>query len=187
MLKFYLNRDLADRLNIPLSRWKRWSREFLPPDPLGGLQSGYARQYNLRDAFAVYLGGFLVSGMGFSIPEARKILHDLNGWLKKNVIARYEAAADGNGAPSAAPPPMDLIVVPVDGRPSPVFSYRIRTLVERRALSEDEPALWQERYTEQVLKPGPSKRGACYPVWNPRVELSTLAGHFFACLSAKKK
>ena len=81
MLKLFNNRELAARLDINLAKWKRWSREFLPPDPLGGLQSGYARQYNFNDAFKVFLGGYLVAELKFSIPEAKRILQDLNQWL----------------------------------------------------------------------------------------------------------
>ena len=81
MIRFYTNQEHSRRLDIKLSRWKRWSREFLPPDPLGGLQSGYARQYNFDQAFTVYLGGFLVSELKFTIPEARIILKDLHHWL----------------------------------------------------------------------------------------------------------
>ena len=51
MIKFYTNRELSEKLSIGLSKWKRWSREFLPPDPLGGLQSGYARQYTQDPEF----------------------------------------------------------------------------------------------------------------------------------------
>jgi hypothetical protein len=53
----------------------------LPPDPLGGLQSGYARQYNPDQAFTVFLGGYLVGELKFAIPEVRVILHDLHDWL----------------------------------------------------------------------------------------------------------
>jgi hypothetical protein len=81
MIKFFTNRDLSSQMAINLARWKRWSREFLPPDPLGGMQSGYARQYNPDDAFTVYLGGHLVSELKYAIPEARQILGDLRGWL----------------------------------------------------------------------------------------------------------
>ena len=81
MIKFYKNQELSQKFNIKLSRWKRWSREFLPPDPLGGLQSGYARQYNPDQAFSVFLGGYLVGDLKFTIPEARLILHDLHDWL----------------------------------------------------------------------------------------------------------
>ena len=81
MIKFYTNKELAKTFNINLARWKRWSREFLPPDPLGGLQSGYARQYNLDQAFTVILGGHLVGDLKFSIPETKQILVDLHQWL----------------------------------------------------------------------------------------------------------
>ena len=60
MLRFFSNRELSAGLSIPLARWKRWSREFLSPDPLGGMQSGYARQYNLNSALKILLGGHLV-------------------------------------------------------------------------------------------------------------------------------
>ena len=81
MIRFYTNRELSHRLGINLARWKRWSREFLPPDPLGGMQSGYARQYNPDEAFTVFLGGYLVGNLKFTIPEARRILADLQVWL----------------------------------------------------------------------------------------------------------
>jgi hypothetical protein len=81
MIKFFTSRALSQRLEINLAKWKRWSREFLPPDPLGGMQSGYARQYHPDQAFTVYLGGLLVSDLKFTIPEAKQILQDLQGWL----------------------------------------------------------------------------------------------------------
>lgn len=81
MITFYTNKELSQKFNVNLARWKRWSREFLPPDPLGGLQSGYARQYSLDDAFKVVLGGHLVGDLKFSIPETKQILIDLNQWL----------------------------------------------------------------------------------------------------------
>jgi hypothetical protein len=81
MIKFFTNKELSQNFSLNLAKWKRWSREFLPPDPLGGLQSGYARQYNLDEAFTVFLGGYLVGTMKFTIPEAKKILRDLHQWL----------------------------------------------------------------------------------------------------------
>lgn len=96
MIKFFTNQELSQKLDIKLTRWKRWSREFLPPDPLGGLQSGYARQYNPDQAFTVFLGGYLVGDLKFTIPEARRILHDLHDWL---VTCKFYFDYTGN-APS---------------------------------------------------------------------------------------
>ena len=81
MLKYYTNKTLSSSLGTNLAKWKRWSREFLPPDPLGGMQSGYARQYTPDEAFTVYLGGHLVADLHFTIPAARQILGDLAEWL----------------------------------------------------------------------------------------------------------
>jgi hypothetical protein len=103
MVKFYNNKELSDHLRINIAKWKRWSREFLPPDPLGGLQSGYARQYNLREAFIVALGGHLVSFLKYSIPEARTILSDLGQWLENsNYYALNGKALDESYPPAAA-------------------------------------------------------------------------------------
>ncbi len=81
MIRYYTNREISNNLQIPLAKWKRWSREFLPPDPLGGLQSGYARQYNFNDAFTVFLGGHLVASLKYTIPEADAVLKGLRRWL----------------------------------------------------------------------------------------------------------
>ena len=101
MMIYYNSRDLSDNLNVNLSKWKRWVREFLPPDPLGGLQSGYARQFNLKEAFRVFLGGYLVSVLKFTIPEARQILKDLDNWLKSEGFYALRPQCDsqtfGNG------------------------------------------------------------------------------------------
>lgn len=81
---YYNSRYLSEKLGINLAKWKRWSREFLDPDPLGGLQSGVTRQYSLRDAFKVYFGGYLVNTLKFTIPEALTIISDLTPWLRAN-------------------------------------------------------------------------------------------------------
>jgi hypothetical protein len=83
MIKFFTNREVSHRLDINLAKWKRWSREFLPPDPLGGMQSGFARQYSPDGAFKVYFGGHLVADLKFTIPEAKQIVEDLHGWFEE--------------------------------------------------------------------------------------------------------
>ena len=84
MIHFYTNRELSEKLDINLARWKRWSRSFLPPDPLGGLQSGYTRQYLFKDLFKVFLGGHLLGHLKLSLPESRRVLADLSPWLIKD-------------------------------------------------------------------------------------------------------
>lgn len=183
MLRFYLNRELSNLLGIPLSRWKRWSREFLPPDPLGGLQSGFARQYSIQDAFSVYFAGFLVSALGFSIPEARQVLFDLNNWIKKEIIESH-----GNGAAESAEGQgclqIDLNITPTQCKGSPAFCYRIRYLMERQSLSDGDALLWQEKFKENTFhKPGKLADSGPYPICSRWVDVSALANIFFRRLS----
>jgi len=53
----------------------------LSPHPKAGLRSGYERRFSLNEAFILYLGGFLVSNMDFSINDAKQILLDLDQWM----------------------------------------------------------------------------------------------------------
>lgn len=101
MIYYYTNRELSKKLEVNLARWKRWSRSFLPPDPLGGLQSGYARQYIFKDLFKVYLGGYLLSHLKLSVMQSRQVLDDLSPWLKKNGILDLNGA-DGTVAEMGA-------------------------------------------------------------------------------------
>lgn len=97
---YFDSKYLSERLTINAARWKRWAREFLPPDPLGGYQSGYARQFSYKDAFRVFLGGYLVSVLRLNIPEARQVLMDLDDWMKKQGL--YSLPGDPrNGADKA--------------------------------------------------------------------------------------
>lgn len=83
MVHFYTNRELSEILDINLARWKRWSRYFLSPDPLGGLQSGYARQYLFKDLFTVFLGGHLLGHLKLPLAQSRQVVTDLSPWLDK--------------------------------------------------------------------------------------------------------
>ena len=84
VIHYYTNREVSELLAINLDRWKRWSRAFLPPDPLGGMQSGYARQYTFKDLFKVFFGGYLLGHLKLSVLESKQVLEDLSPWMKKN-------------------------------------------------------------------------------------------------------
>lgn len=155
MLRFYTNQELARRLRLPTAKWKRWSREFLPPDPLGGLQSGYARQYSVDDALTVFLGGVLVADLKFVIPEARQILSDLNSWLLQSGI--FTGVVSKNQAESISWSRVRDLSIEICRMPSgpdriPVFRYRLRGLLERHRV---EDAVAEERFVERLLPDGP--------------------------------
>jgi hypothetical protein len=145
MVRFYTSRDISKRLGIKLARWKRWSREFLPPDPLGGLQSGYARQYNPNEAFTVFMAGYLVGTLKFSIPEVRTIMGDLYNWLVRwGYYFRFSDDSQTLKAPELAGNDCWIWIAPRN--PSEIaFHYRIETVVdEKPTRQEDHPAVEQQ-------------------------------------------
>ena len=125
---YFNSKYLSKMLDIKPAKWKRWAREFLDADPLGGYQSGYARQFSYKDAFLVFLGGHLVSEQKFSIPDARQILHDLDGWLKNNGLY---ALPDPTHLPLQHPRHIYLYK-----SPSGKIAYAVRTIIKRETVSE---------------------------------------------------
>jgi hypothetical protein len=120
---YYDSKELSERLHINAAKWKRWAREFLPPDPLGGYQSGYARQFSCKDAFRVFLGGYLVSLLRMTIPEARQVLMDLDNWMKKQGF--YALPGNPRNADSKA----DHVYIYDLGNGK--FAYVVRTITAR--------------------------------------------------------
>ena len=181
MLRYYFSRDLSRKLHIPLNRWKRWAREFLPPDPLGGLQSGYARQFSTREAFTVYLGGFLVAGLGFSIPQARQIIRDLGGWMRKSGL---DATLVGRGGDDANARQARRYEIQILGRPvvpgggSGKLAYRIRAIEPPQMVIGTRPAQWTETYTETMLKSPPTSADGSYPAVRCLLDISALTERF---------
>ncbi|MEJ2157547.1 MAG: hypothetical protein P8X96_19625 [Desulfobacteraceae bacterium] len=119
---YFKSKYLAERLHINLAKWKRWSREFLDPDPLGGYQSGFARQFSFKEAFRVFLGGHLVGILYFTIPQAGRILYDLNPWLRDNQFYIWPMP---NGAPLENKRRCIYIYEPGKGR----YGYAVRSIV----------------------------------------------------------
>jgi hypothetical protein len=138
---FYDSKHLSQSLKINPARWKRWARTFLAPDPLGGLQSGVARQFNVKDAFKVYLGGYLVGDLNFAIPDAAQVLDDLSNWLKNNGF--YAMPVQRNGEKER----MHCIYIfkMSKGR----FGYCVRTIVSTSAA--DENGVRQEVFLQTLI------------------------------------
>lgn len=117
---YFDSKYLSRCLRINTARWKRWAREFLTPDPLGGYQSGYARQFSHKDAFRVFLGGYLVSVLRFSIPEARQVLMDLDAWMRRHGL--YSLPGDPRNGTVRA----DHVYIYDVGKGK--FAYAVRTI-----------------------------------------------------------
>jgi hypothetical protein len=155
MIRYFTSRRLSDRLDINLARWKRWSREFLPPDPLGGLQSGYARQYSIDDAFKVFLGGCLVGELGYSIPETRTILADLIRWGQNAGLFVHSTLTDVYRHPVLRVVDDWRIRIArtpaVEGRPGG-FRYTLCGKIEERRIERDGLAIKAVRLFEEEIR-----------------------------------
>lgn len=153
MLRFFSNRELSSKLSIPLARWKRWSREFLPPDPLGGLQSGVARQFSVDEALIVFMGGHLVAELKASIPDARQILMDLNPCLRD---IGFFANSRIHERFKSDPITGYTIFIYHDRRAPGLavrFSYTLRGDISRRAQEHGGRTVYLERYIEERMPP----------------------------------
>jgi len=156
MIKFYLNKELSQAFQVKHAKWKRWSREFLPPDPLGGLQSGYARQYNLDEAFTVYLGGHLVGELKYTIPESRQILSDLHKWLIDHNFY-FDFAGDAYPVKTPAHPVQNyqIAIIPHEissGRMSG-FCYWVKAIISVDSIQLGNEQIRQERYQDTFIGP----------------------------------
>ncbi|MFZ7126824.1 MAG: hypothetical protein ACOWWM_11790 [Desulfobacterales bacterium] len=183
MLKYYASRELAVRLEIPLAKWKRWAREFLPPDPLGGYRSGYARQYSLREAFRVYLGGHLVGCHRFTIPESRRILKDLDAWLDERIVSRtgFPSLEQTSGAES--PPRYRVRIRRIDqqGREAALLTISIQHLQFVLTRSENGGRRVEEGYREDDIGEPPSSRSG-RPAAEQILDVSAVVSWFAARL-----
>ena len=185
MIKFYTNQELSRAFDINLARWKRWSREFLPPDPLGGLQSGYARQFNADQAFTVYLGGFLVGDLRFTIPEARAILFDLNDWLvEKRFFSNFTRPNPATGDTSDAVEYYQIAIFRVGsaGDNGSGFGYIIRGIISNTQEHANGNGVRQQRFVESTIwaekKAASIKQAAGHRVLN----ISVLRNRFLTSL-----
>jgi len=151
---YFKSKDISVNLGINLAKWKRWSRDFLPPDPLGGLQSGVARQFNLRDVFKIYFGGYLVGNLSFTIPEAVRILSDLSPWLKKNGFYELQPKTTRNGNGHRA-------FIYIHWCSSLHFAYCIRTVYQCVPQAGD--SIYQETFSQALIgtETDPLATGQC--------------------------
>ncbi len=146
MIKLYTNRELAKTFNINLARWKRWSREFLLPDPLAGMQSGFARQYYIYDVFTIYLGGHLVAELRFSIADAKQILQDLETWLdEKGFHTNLKGALSRREGVDKLVKFYSIFIIKNNNTG---FSYRIRGEISKIPIVHDGFPIQEERYVE---------------------------------------
>ncbi|MBI9082668.1 MAG: hypothetical protein JEZ11_03665 [Desulfobacterales bacterium] len=180
MIKLLNNRDLAESLGINLARWKRWSREFLPPDPLAGKQAGYARQYYLNDAFTVFLGGCFVSELGFSIPDARMILADLDPWLNEKGFR-----GDARGKTKTLPGLDEKVqyhTVNIVCQGGEIIGYRLVGTITDEPFDLDGHGVRKSFYTQETIQKKESNRLMDRLETEKTLNLTSLLKTFLNCI-----
>ena len=183
MIKFYTNRELAQKLGINLARWKRWSREFLPPDPLGGLQSGFARQYNLKDGFWLYLGGFLVADLKYSIPDARQILKDLKKWFETKALITHQSINNHKASDiDARIARYEIKIMQTKQNGGSVFRYQIRGIILNTQDELETSPVRIEKYVQTTLGAAQQVSAEIFPSIIKMLDVSALMRHFQHCL-----
>ncbi len=184
MVTYYTNRELSQKLEINLAKWKRWSREFLPPDPLGGMQSGYARQYSIKNAFTVYLGGHLVADMKFTVPEAKQILNDLYRWLEDNGF--YFVANGGSksfeGVDNSAKKYIIFIYCMNLEKITIGFYYKIRGIIFDEAVDYRGDQVREERFIETTINLQENKKAVLDLINIKMLNITELHEKFFVDL-----
>lgn len=159
MLRFFTSRELSDKLSIPPAKWKRWSREFLPPDPLGGLQSGVARQFSVDEALTVFTGGYLVAELKASIPAARQILTDLHSLLQ-NIGFFANSRIDQRFLSGSTEPILDYTIRIYRDRQSAAgaarFAYVLRGNLSGTSEEIKGRRVYTKRYIEELILPSPT-------------------------------
>jgi len=180
MIKLYTNRELSELLGVNLAKWKRWSREFLPPDPLGGMQSGFARQYYFRDAFHVMLGGHLVGDLHFSVYNARRIMEDLNGWLsERGFYQRPGKKTDSKNEEIRISEYKIFIQHFSEGTKKEIeFSYTIRGIMFNKPLLNSSTDIREERYVEEVTPSKHTKKSETKLMYEKIINISSLYNNF---------
>lgn len=171
-MKYFISRELSEKLSVNLAKWKRWSREFLPPDPLGGLQSGYARQYSPAEAFIVFLGGYAVSDLNLSVAETKKMLRDIQVWFEKHGVFQGR-----NGDMENARMSEHVIVFFRDASRNSFF-YHVRHVMSCRTIEKNGIMITEKHYFDEPIQSGSPEVDRQAPVSTRSLHLTQIYKEF---------
>ena len=200
MVRYFTSRMISEKLGINLAKWKRWSREFLPPDPLGGKQSGYARHYSVEEAVTVYLGGLLVGRLNLSVPESKALLIPFVEWMTQNnlmPVQNHQSADAANGRHMEEKPVKLILQSNAEGK----NRYIIQQVLQSKNMAKSDASLSdpvphpsetsvyrEETISEIEIFPAPSDQTVdnriVGPISEKTLHVSTAIQHFLKCLGA---
>lgn len=127
-MKNFTGRELAKKMEVPFDTFKRWVREFLPPDSESGRQKGKARLFCTSEAYKIFLAKHLVGRLKLTIEESRQVLKDIWQWLMQNNLHPQAARLPGYDA--------CRIEIKRCSEPMGFFSYEAINIIEKYKLDE---------------------------------------------------
>ena len=123
------NAILSEKLGIPLYRFRRWTKELLPPDPVATRRGGVARQLTLNEGFRVYLGGLMVgSDPSFTFRIIRLLMNPIWAVLElHNVLPEISKNAVRAGIDLSVQwwERIEIAILPNSGRDSYYTNLRL--------------------------------------------------------------
>ena len=153
--------EIAKRMTIPHTKVKRYTREFLGPDAQATKRSGHARDLNVSQAHTLFLGGYLVSTLEYTVFQARQIMDDLSGFFEeKGLLPESSPNYAALGLVGIV-----LEIFPVEGG---CFYYLVREIISSHQDPKD-PTCLVDKYREYSLWPKNSGSSIKFNQFNSRV------------------
>ncbi len=127
-----------------------------------------------------------MSGLGFSIPQARQVIRELNGWMKKKMLDGHlirRGAANGDRRKAGLRYEIHILERPAGAAHNPDrLSYRVREVERRERVTAGQPSRWQEAYTEAEINSTSDHGEGGYPPVCHLLAITDLADRFASLL-----
>jgi len=170
-------RDLAERFNVPLDTAKRWSREFLPPDPTAGRGAGIARMFSADECVILFLAAYLLRNEGYGTVDTQQILEDLTPWLLAKRLLPSRTGPKGLKGQF-----WELFIQ--KKKEEAFFRYDAKHILEKEVLKKGSKTITLEQY---VLEPVTGKRPLNGMEFTRLIRLSMLILHGMGTIGWKIK
>lgn len=177
MLKNITSSLLSKKTNIPHTKIKRYVREFLPPDLKATIQSGYTREFDIDEAFKVYIGAYLVSFFKFTLHEAKNIISDITPWMVEkgySPLTKWNERKELDRMKSDGVELWDIMIMEIA---SGGFAYTAKGVYKHTTAIENGRKMHIEKYFIEAIKP--EETTGYLPVTTRILEISFLTRTFF--------
>ena len=138
------NKELSEKFGIPLTKIRRYAKDFLPPDPEATQHSGKARKHHMNEALTIYLAEHLIADMGFKTKEAKNILKVLEPWL-------FRKGFYPEKPPGVVPEEGHTLIHIIRAGTESGFFYKSVKLIYNKPIEQDKMHTYERHYIEQDI------------------------------------